>query len=236
MALRSVAYSDNKFLLSAWSREHGRLTFAFPSSGSREGRRRRALTTPLALFEGVTDIRPGRDILSLRDLSPLPDSTAMAAPDAIRAVTATFLAEALDLLLRRMPPDDDLTDFLFSSARTLTRVVHPRAKAMFVHVFLYRLTRHAGIEPDMSNAAPAMIFDMRDGCFRHAAPLHDDYLRGEENEALAILSRARYYNMHKLQFSRNERQHILDRLLQYYGIHLSPLTSLKSLAVLRALE
>ncbi len=78
LALRHVAVSDSRSLLSAWSRELGRITLAFPSATSREGRRRRALTPPMALFEGVAEVRPGREVLAMRDLSPQAGSVATA--------------------------------------------------------------------------------------------------------------------------------------------------------------
>lgn len=68
IALRTVRHSDTKNIVSAWSRELGRVAFAFPAGSGREARRRRALTTPLALFEGQCELRPGREIHTIRDL------------------------------------------------------------------------------------------------------------------------------------------------------------------------
>ncbi|MBP3537467.1 MAG: recombination protein O N-terminal domain-containing protein, partial [Muribaculaceae bacterium] len=67
IALRTVRLSDSRNLLSAWSREAGRITFAIPAGATREARRRKAMTSPLAFFEGIADIRDNRDIQTVRD-------------------------------------------------------------------------------------------------------------------------------------------------------------------------
>ena len=160
LALRHVAVSDSRSLLSAWSRELGRITLAFPSATSREGRRRRALTPPMALFEGVAEVRPGREVLAMRDLSPLAGSVATAMPSPARAATAAVLAEMLDLLLRRSEADIPLDDCLNSGAMALA-TASGEALAAFAPVFLFRITRHMGICPDMESYAPGRVFDMR---------------------------------------------------------------------------
>ena len=90
------------------------MSMVMPAGAGREARRRRALSAPLATFEGQCDIRPGRDLLAVRDVRPLPGSLAMSV-DPAKSFAAVFLAEALDLLLRRSERDDSLSDFLFGS-------------------------------------------------------------------------------------------------------------------------
>ncbi len=232
IALRTVKLSDSKNLLSAWSRELGRVTFAVPAAVSREGRRRRALTAPLCVVEGVSDIRPGRDILSIRDVRALPASLALS-PSPAKVVTAMFLAEALDVLLRRSQPDSTLSDFLFGSVEALAALDDARAVANFHLVFLFRLTHFAGIAPQLKDYRRGTLFDLREARFRSTAPLHADFLRGDECTVLMALSRADYASACHLPLDRYGRRRALDLVLSYYSLHLSPLASLKSLDVLR---
>lgn len=236
IALRTVAISDSKSLVTAWSREAGRVTFAFPAGGSRESRRRRALSSPLGLFEGRSEIKPGHEILSLRDFSPMAGSPALAPRDIWRTMQATFLAEVLDRLLTRTAPEEILSDYLFDSMRTLARTQDARACANFHLVFLYGLCRFAGIAPNLDGLGPGAVFDLREGCCRSSRPLHTDYIDAPQTPVLRILARANFNNMHRLRFSRDERREILARMLQYYSIHLGTLSELKSLAVLSELD
>lgn len=232
IALRTVRHSDSKNLLSAWSREAGRLSFAIPAGSGREAARRRSLTSPLAFFEGVSDLKPGREIYSIRDVRPGPGSLAMEASP-VKTMTAMFLAEFLDLMLRRSEADESLSDFLFDSLREFAAMTDAASIANFHLVFIYRLTIPAGIEPQTD--APGTIFDLRDGSFRMARPLHDDWLAPDESECLRRLARVHYNNAAEAGLDRAMRNRLLDSLLRYYSIHLLPLTKLKSLEILRAL-
>lgn len=232
IALRTVRHSDTRNIVSAWSRELGRVAFAFPAGAGREARRRRALTAPLAVFEGQCELRPGREILTLRDLRPLGCSPALEGSPA-KGMVALFLAEVLDLLLRRTEADGPLSDFLFGSVAVLDSLDRPAALANFHLVFLYRLAAMLGVEPDVAEWRPGMCFDMRDACFRAAPPLHPDYLPPSEAALVPVLARLGYRGMHLLRISSDGRNAVLDAILKYFSIHLAPLTSLKSLSVLR---
>lgn len=191
-----------------------------------------ALTTPLALFEGQCELRPGREIHTIRDLRPLKGSPALDGSP-VKGLVALFLAETLDLLLRRAEADSPLSDFLFGSVAVLDSMRRPAALANFHLVFLYRLAAMLGVEPDVSEWEPGMHFDMRDACFRPTAPLHSDFLPPAEAAVVPLLARLGYRGMHLFRANRSERNAAVDHMMRYFSIHLAPLTSLKSLAVLR---
>ncbi|MDE6277809.1 MAG: DNA repair protein RecO C-terminal domain-containing protein [Muribaculaceae bacterium] len=239
IALRTVRHSDTRAILTAWSAERGRVAIALPDGKGREAARRRALTMPLAMFEGVAQLRPAQDILQLRDLRPSPGSPVAAAPGPARTMLHLFLAEVLDHLLRESAPEPLLADYLFSSLRILGSLSHPTALANYHIVFLFRLARFLGVAPDMTVPAGSrpeqLIFDLRDARFRHSLPSHPLFYSGPEAKAVAILDIMNFQNMHRFHFSRDERSRILDAILEYYRIHLLPPGDLRSPDILRQL-
>ena len=232
IALRTTRLSDTKSLLSAWTRQHGRLTFSIPAGASKEARRRRALTAPLHTFEGVSDIRPDHDIHFIRDIRSSGTPLALD-PDPAKSMLAIFLADTLDILLRRADADPNLSDFLFGSVDALGALTDPRATANFHLVFLYRLTHFLGIEPQLDHQGT--VFDMRDARFRATLPFHSDYIRDRECTLLHALMRANYRSAGRLPLDRYSRKVALDKILHYYSIHLTSLSGLKSLDILRSL-
>ncbi len=232
IALRTVRHSDSRNIVTAWSREAGRVAFAFPAGTGREARRRKAMTSPLAAFEGVCDFRPGRDIQSLRDVRPMPDSLAMNSDPTVGLISI-FLSEVLDVLLKRTTADETLSDFLFASLACLAAGLPTRAGANF-HIYrLYRLTFLLGIAPDIEGYAPGLVFDMREGRFLATPPLHPDFLDADESRFAAFFDRLSVQTLACLKLSHQERNRILDVIIRYYGIHLVSLSSLRSLSVLR---
>lgn len=280
LALRTVRHSDRRDILTAWSRERGRIAIAMPAGASREARRRRALSAPLALFEGEVMGDPSREIASMRDFCVSPGSPALQ-PSPLRAMIAAFIAEVLDHALRRTEADAPMSDYLFTGARILG-AMPAQNLPMFAPVFLFGLLHFAGVAPDLDGYRRGAVFDLRDARFRSSAPLHSDYLEGDACRALMALSRVHYNTLlysdnatpqsddtpphsgialpdhndtpgqHVVRtespgqhFTRTEslgrpfrpalaaRREILNRLIDYYNIHVCPLDTLKSLAVLQ---
>lgn len=233
IALRTVRLSDSKNLLSVWSREAGRLTFAVPAGSGREARRRRAITAPLGTFEGVCDIRPDREIHSVRDVMPMAGSAAMNLSP-VQGLTSLFLAEVLDRLLSACSPEPGLNDYLFESLELFPNL-KGRAAANFHLLFLFGLTYFTGIAPDLSEYAGGAVFDLRDGRFRTSAPVHGDCVDGDAARILVLMANTPYSKGGRLPLGREERNRTLDLILHYYSLHLAPLESIKSLEILRKL-
>lgn len=187
----------------------------------------------MALFECVGQVRPGREVMSVRDLRPLPGSPAMQ-PSPTKAMIAQFLGEVADSMLRRTEPDEPLSDFLFASSMALS-ATDGAALPYFHLIYLYRLTHFAGIEPRLDDFAPGAILDLREGALRPTRPLHDDFLSPDDTETIAAISATDYAGCASLTLDRAARRRAVDALLRYFSIHLATPTSFKSLTILRDL-
>lgn len=231
IALRTVRVNDSRNLQSVWSLEHGRLTFVMPAGNGREARRRRALTAPLALFEAVGDVRPDHDIISVRDLMPLAGSPVLSMSP-VRTASAVFLAEALDVLLRRTPADECLTSFLFDAVAFYGEA-SSSAAANFHMSFLCHLSSFLGIAPDAGEYISGYYFDMREGRFTATAPLHGDFLPPDACRFLLALCSVPLRRCGLLRVPRYERRRAIDDILRYYSLHLCELEGLQSLSILR---
>lgn len=187
---------------------------------------------PMSLFEGVSDIRPGREITGLRDVRPL-RVLADLHTHPVKGVLCLFLADFLETVLRTSPPDRLLTDYIYESVALLDSLRDATAIANFHIYFLYHLGRFIGIEPDEGSWHPGAIFDSQEGIFRTTVPLHPHYFEGKEADAVLLLSRMHPGNLRAFHFTRAERNTILDKILAYYTMHHAPVSSLSSLEVAR---
>lgn len=232
IALRTIKYNEKHSILSAYSLEMGRVSFLLPAGSGREAARRRALMMPLGTFECVADIRHGQDIYIMKE--PKADIISHGIhSNPIKSALALFIAELLSVVLREYQEDKALFLFLRQSIERLNDATV--GVANFHLCFLYRLGCFVGIEPDVSTYQEGRIFDMVDGIFRVSAPLHSQYLGQQEAAVVALLSRMTFDNMHRFRLSQENRNQMLDVILEYYTIHYASLSSLKSIDVLRAL-
>lgn len=233
ICLRTVRYSDSANILSAYSRENGRVSFLMSDGKGRESSRRRALTQPLSILECVADVRPGREIhriAELRAVSPL----AALRTNPVKCSIALFIAEVLCSLLRESNSDEVVWRYVERSVLALDEIEAVRA-ANFHLWFLYGMGRCLGVSPDASEYYPGMVFDIDGGVFRKSAPLHRNYVSAERSGAVALLERMTLENMHLFRFTREQRGEVLDGILHFLSVHHAPLSGLKSLDVLRTL-
>lgn len=232
VALRTIKYNDKHSILSVYSLELGRVSFLIPAGNGRESVRRRALFMPLSIFECVASIRPGRELHTMRDprvLMPLHGLHS----HPVKGAMAMFVADVLGAVLRESQSDNSTFAFLIDA---ITRFnIMNEGVANFHLCFLYRLGRFIGIEPDVSTYQEGAVFDMQEGRFRMTPPLHHKFLSVDDSRVLAMLSRITFDNMRHYKFNRNQRNDLLDKILEYYTIHYSSLSQMQSLDVLRCL-
>lgn len=231
IALRTVRYSDRNSILSVYTRQHGRMALLVPAGASKAATRTRALSMPLATFDCVADIRPGRDIFTIRDIRP---TGTPPSPSPLKATLSLFTADILASLLREPQQDRLLYEFILHSAATL-QAASLQACANFHICFMLRLQHFLGIEPDWSTFSKGAVFDMADGIFRLIPPMHNRILPTDEAEAAHTLRRMNFRNAHRFAMSRFDRNRILDRMMEYYRLHFPGLGTVNSLDVLRTM-
>jgi len=235
LALRTIRHDDRTSILSAWSRERGRVGISLPAGSGREAQRRRALTMPLALFEGVAVCRPGRELLQVRDLRPSAVTPSLHSHP-VKTAVALFLADVLDCVLRASGPDERLSGFLSGAVRALDVMSAPDAIANYHLWFLRALATLTGIAPDFGSWRPGMVFDMAEGLFRPSPPTHGRYLAPADARAVHMLGRLTLDNIARVRMSRSDRRLLLDGILEYFAMHGSLSgTASRSLEILKTL-
>ena len=97
------------------------------------------------------------------------------------------------------------------------------------------LSRVLGIEPDTADYQEGMVFDMAGGHFRLTPPLHSHYLDAARSRMVVELLRMNLTNLHLYKMNRMQRNEMLDTILEYFSLHYTALSSLRSLDVVRDL-
>lgn len=233
ISLRLVKHNDSQSILTAYSRELGRVSLSVTASPGRAGNRVRALVMPMNEVECTVEPRPGREVWGMRGPQALNVMPGVhSSPQ--KQMIAIFLAETLTAVLGESEGNEALYDFITASMRRLDQA-DDHQTANFHLCFLAMLTRLLGIAPDMESYRDGRVLDMRGGVWLATPPFHPDYLAGEEAVAARRALQMTFDNSGAYRYSREERGRLLDGILTYYSIHYVPLKGLKSLEVLRSL-
>lgn len=232
IVLHSLKYGENKLIVDLFTRSNGRLTVVMPLSSSPKSKTKKQLFQPLSLLEVVFDIRPRVTMYKLKEARVF--CPYMSIPfNPFKISISLFISEFLSKALR----GEQGNDILFTYITTSLRWFYGRDTkfANFHIVFIMRLARFLGFYPNLEGYYGGCCFDMRSGCFCGSLPLHSDYLTPADAQLMRLMMRMDYHNMHLFRMSHNERNRLLDVILQYYRLHLPDFTTMKSLDVLREL-
>lgn len=225
-------YSDKYSIAHLFTREFGRVSYILPRTSGKKAKVNPLLFSPLAILNIEAEHKPKREIQRLKETQ-----RAVLMYDLGTNMTkisiAFFLSEFLTKVVRETDDSVLLFEYLKNSIQVLEE--SDNGLANFHLTFLFGLTRFLGINPNLEEYEDGCFFDMIYGEFTHSAPLHQQFLKGEECLFLHKLSRINYTNMHLFKLSKYNRNIIVDRMLAYYKVHVHDFPALKSLDILSEL-
>lgn len=231
IVLHSLKFGEARLIVDMFTREAGRLSFAVSIPKTSKGRLKKQYFQPMTLLEVECDLRQRTQLQKLKDARLLTAYTSIPFSPEKLAITL-FTAEFLYHALRSEQQDYLLFSYICSSMQWLDAAT--ASYANFHLTFLMRMSRFLGFYPNLEDGGDLM-FDLREARFCSVAPLHRDFLAPDEARMIRLLMRMDFPTMHLYRLSHDERNRIVDVLLQYYRLHIPQFPELKSLSVLKEL-
>jgi len=232
LVLNTINYNDKYVLAQIFTESFGRITYMVSKAKGKNSKVPKSLFSPLAILDlevehqasrDIQRIREARSELYLYDISGNLGKTSM----------AFFLSEFLTRVLRDINDSQLLFSFLEQSVQILEMT--DKSISNYHLVFMLKLSHFLGFYPNLEEYRTNDLFDMINGEFVKYQPLHKHFLNRNDSKALSMLARISYENMHRFVFSRQDRINIINRILEYYRLHLYEFPALKSLDVLHEL-
>lgn len=238
IVLHSFKLGESKLVVDMFTREAGRLSFVVSVPKTQKGRLKKQYFQPMTLLEVEVDFRQRVQLQKMRDARLLSPYTSIPfSPE--KLALSLFIAEFLYHALHSEQQNEPLFVYVCDSMQWLDMA--SAGYANFHLTFLMRLSRFLGFYPNLEvrgerrEVRGEMFFDLREGQFCTSAPTHRDFLQPDDARRIHILMRMDFPTMHLYRLSRQERNRIIDVLLQYYRLHIPQFPELKSLAVLQEL-
>jgi len=231
IVLHSIKHTDSSTIITVYTRQFGRVSYMVYGVNKKKSVCRAAFLQPLSIVEMDVFHIPGKDIQRIKDMKMECQFTSIPF-NPIKNSVALFLSEILFRTLRQTEPDENLFLFLENSIQQLDCC--EEGIANFHLVFLIKLSRYLGFEPNMEDNN-GKYFDLMNGVFLKDKPLHAHFLLPETATDFISLLQTDYSNMHKLILTREKRTNLLKSLVEYYRLHIPEFHGLHSLAVLQSL-
>ena len=141
-----------------------------------------------------------------------------------------FLNEVLYKAIKQQTADENSFDFIFNAIELLDNATHGLAN--FHLIFLIQLTRYLGFYPHGTNVENANYFDMKNGTFSKYKPDSVLYLSPPHTQNFSLLLQCSFENMQQLKISNDERRYLIQKLLEYYAMHIEGFGNIRSHEVL----
>jgi len=228
--LHAVKYSETSLITSIYTEAYGRQSFIINGVRSKNSTVKAAIFQPLYLLDLEIYYKSNREIHRIKNARIAFPYTTI--PFDIRKSTQVlFLSEVLYKCLREEEPNIELFDFIYHS---LTLLDLTEAGISNFHLwFLFKLTRFLGFSPSRENAEISNFFDLQSARFVSHEPLHDQFTDKQLTVLFTRLFNIDSSSIERLDYTQRERRWVLEKLLEFYHIHLGNLGEFKSLEVLK---
>ena len=230
--LHQVRYTDSTVIVNIFTREFGRMAYFVRGANKKGSACRSALLQPLSIVEIEAVHHSRKTIQTIREMR-------VAVPffdipfDPVKNTLALFIAEILLKTLKHSENDDDLYNFIENSIRELDTC--KEGLGNFHLVFMIQLSHYLGFGPIIENAEEAHFFDLMNGVFDIQAPSHTHILNAEYTSSFRTLMTLDYENMNQMKLNRTKRSELLDRLIEYYQLHIPDFHPVTSIDILHKL-
>ena len=232
IVLHSIPYKDTYSIIYMYTESFGRSSYMVSRRTGKKTSVSRSLFMPLSVLDLEVEHLNKRDIHKIKEARiAYPMNSILYDP--VKNVLALFIAEVLFRAVKDTQPDERLFRFLSDSILLLDSV--ERGVANFHIVFLIHLLHYLGIYPNTEDRREGTYFDMMNGVFVMQQPSHPYFLSPSETKVMSRLLKITYENMSLYSFSRQDRVLIIQRLFDYYRLHLPDFAEIRSLQVLQAL-
>ncbi len=231
LVLNTINYNDKYILAQVFTESLGRVTYMVSKAKGKSSKVPRSLFSPLAILDMEVEHQASRDIQRIREAT-IDTHLYGISSDLPKTSMAFFLSEFLTRVLRDTS-DKLIFEFLDQSVQILD--ITDKSIANYHLVFMLKLSHFLGFYPNLEEYKINGLFDMMNGEFVSYQPLHRHFLNRQESKVLSLLARISYENMHRFVFTRQDRIIIINRIIEYYRLHLYDFPALKSLDVLHEL-
>jgi DNA repair protein RecO (recombination protein O) len=229
IVFKTTDYAESSVIAQVFTEKFGIQSYIINGVKKPKAKISRNMLQPLHLLDMVVYHKNGGGVQRVSELknAPLLQSVPY---DVIKSSIAIFLNEVLYKAVRQQSPDENLFSFIFNAIESLDH--QSEGLANFHLLFLVRLTRYLGFYPEQFSAANGDYFDMKNGTFSRFKPEGLYYLSPPHTQNFGALMQCSFENMHLLRFSNDERRYLVQKLLEYYALHIDSFGSIKSHEVL----
>jgi DNA repair protein RecO (recombination protein O) len=222
IALHYVKYAESSIIACLYTEKFGRQSYIINSVRTKKPAFPASFFLPLTLLETDVYYRPGRDIQRIKEMTCMLHFHSIPF-QVTKSTIALFMAELLFKTLKEEEANPALFDFLIHAIQLLD--MKDEGMQNFHLVFLIHYMKFLGIYPFQSEIKGMIDYQP---VFNLPA---DAGVR--EKKGFEQLVRCSLTQLGDIRLTNKTRSFLLERIMEFYMIHLDQITGIRSLQVLK---
>lgn len=231
IVLHHFSFRETSVIAKVFTREAGLQSFIVPGVRKAKARIRQNMFQPLTLVDMVFYRKPHGGLQHIRELSS-PSQWQYIPFDISKTSIAIFIAEMLGKVLKESDAAPAMFDFVRNAIAFLDQ--HQGRNADFHLVFLLKLSRYLGFSPGNIFDEEHCFFCLHNGLFQTVDLGPELCLNKEQSRHFFELSNVGFDNLDEISLNSIQRKILLNRIIEFYRIHLTGLKEIKSHQVLES--
>ena len=229
IVLNQFKYNDSSVIVQLYTRDYGRMSVMLKGVGSKKGRTKLVLFSPISLLDIEINYKAKRQIQSIKNFSPNPVYTEIPYKTS-KSTIALFLAEVFSKSLREEEANFPLFDFLKANLIALDNIENGLGN-FHLHL-LIKMSRYLGFYPNNNYSQTNAYFDLHEGKYTIYNSISPYLLDKDESNIIYNLQKLDITTLNKFNLNRKIRTILIDKLIIYYQLHLEGFGELNSLKIL----
>jgi len=229
IVFKTTDYGESSVIVQVFTEKFGLQSYIVNGAKKPKAKIARNMLQPLHLLDMIVYHKNTGNVQRIKELKNTPLLQTIAY-DVIKSSIAMFLNEVLYKAVKQQAADENSFGFIFSAIEWLDH--QTEGLANFHLLFLIQLTRYLGFYPDRYLAGDADYFDMKNGVFCRYKPDSVLYLSPPHTQNFALLLQCSFEKMHLLKLTNDDRRYLVQKLLEYYALHIEGFANIRSHEVL----
>jgi DNA repair protein RecO (recombination protein O) len=236
IVLRTVKYGETSVIVTILTELFGLQSYLVNGvrTSSLKGASKGALFQPAAMLDLVIYHQESKNLQRLKEYG-WNHLYQHIFSDVVTHAVALFMIELLQKCLKQPEPNPELYYFMEDALNGLDQA-DLRIQANFPLFFALHLAGFFGLRIDDNYSEKRNFLDLREGYFSEEKPSHPHYLEYPLSEISSHLLKIRQpTELADLPLNKEKRRQLLVAFEDFYSIHISGFTALRTLPVLRTI-
>lgn len=224
-----MKYGESSLILDIYTEEYGLHSYIIGGVRSKKSKTKAGGLQIMSLVELIAYHKNTKALFRIKEIQPTILYKKIPF-EILRSSVGQFMIELLKQVLKDTEENAALFLFIVEWFYYLDDTPH---KVSNVHLrFMIELAELIGIQPRDNYSVHRPYFDLSEGQFIEEERANHHCLNTKTSELIYDLMMSDRESLHDLNFSNEERRNILDKLIQFYNLHIEAMKPLNTHQIL----